>query len=89
MGDVINLDNVSISPPPGTGSVGAKVFTQTLNDGDNTLNHALNATVTGIEVYDGTEQAPVSNWTITDANNVSIDMVGSIVNATIYVYVIP
>lgn len=66
----------------------SNTFTQTLNEGNNTVTHNLNTTVTNVIVYDGVEQIPVSNWTIISPYAVNIPMTYQIVNAKIYIQVV-
>jgi hypothetical protein len=61
-----------------------------LNDGDNTINHALNATVTLVNVFNSADKAIPFTYDLIDANNININISGGgpITNCTIYIFYI-
>lgn len=62
-------------PTPGDGSLQVKEFTQTLNNGDNTINHNLGKKVIAFEVMDGDDFVAVGGNVI-DTNSFNINLAG-------------
>ncbi len=83
-GSVIDLAGVSpASPAPIAGSLNSKVITQTLNAGDNVINHGLSKTVISITVQDGNDFVSTEG-SIIDIDNFNVNLAaGNIVNAKI------
>ena len=83
-GSVTDLGGVSPAPPlPAAGLLDAKVIIQTLNAGDNVINHNLSKTVIAITVQDGNDFVSTEG-SIIDIDNFNINLAaGNIVNARI------
>lgn len=83
-GSVVDLGGVNpVPPPPVAGLLDAKIIIQTLNAGDNIINHNLSRTVIAITVQDGNDFVSVTE-SIIDIDNFNINLAaGNIVNAKI------
>lgn len=72
-----------------SGTLISDVTTQTLNAGDNTVNHALGKTVINFTVQDGDDFVEVTG-NIIDSNNFNLNLAaGSITDAKItFIYIV-
>lgn len=64
-----------------------KTVVQTLNDGNNTVNHAINKIVVGVFVVDSSNNKIEVEWSLIDNNNINVYLAGGgpVTNAIINV----
>ena len=67
--------NAGTTPGTSSGLIN-KTVQQTLNDGDNTVNHALGQTAIAVTVLDSNNNKIEAEWSIIDNNNINVNISG-------------